>query len=516
MIDRENMSHRHSHLIIILVSVLIGMLLATLACKLPQREDSASTALAQDLGDLEKGFVGVADSTLPAVVSIRVEESGTRDVAVPPDIEEFFKRWFFWQPGPNDKQNEGGPQRRPQQHFKREGMGSGWIYSEDGYIVTNAHVVADASKVMVKLYDKKGDDKELPATVVGTDPKTELAVIKVDAGRKLPTLKLGDSDKARVGSWVMAVGAPFRFEQTVTVGVISAKGRFMGTVPYGGVGDVIQTDASINPGNSGGPLVNLRGQVIGINVAYFAPSQFAGSAGIGFAIPASSAAHVIPQLIEHKRVARGWLGVQIKDLSPNLKEYYGAKDGGALVVSVQEDAPAAKSDLQAEDVITAVNGTPTPDSWSVQKAIGNAAPGAKVELTVVRDKKERKVSVKLGQMPDKYAGLEPTAEQTPATETGALGLTVVDITKSMAEEQGLSRQSGAVVEEVAEDSPAAGELAPGDVIVKVNHQEIKSAADYKAAIERAKKEKAKFVVFQIERREGEEVRVDVVDVPTEW
>jgi len=516
MTNRDSISHRHSHLIIILLSVLIGIVLATLACKLPQRQGSGSAAVAQELADLEDGFVTVADRTLPAVVSIRVEETGTRFAPGPEDLQEFFKRWFFRRQGPEDEDGDGGqPQRQPQQ-YKQEGMGSGWIYSEDGYIVTNAHVVAGASKVMVRLYDQDGDDREFSATVVGTDPRTELAVIKVDAGRKLPTLKLGDSDRARVGSWVMAVGAPYRFEQTVTVGVISAKGRFMSTVAHGGVGDVIQTDAAINPGNSGGPLVNLRGEVIGISVAYYAPSQIAGSAGIGFAVPAGAGKQVIPQLIEHKRVARGWLGVQIKDLSPNLKEYYGAKDGGALVTSVEDDTPAAKSDLQAEDVIVAVNGARTPDSWSVQKAIGNAAPGVKVELTVVRNKKEQKVAVKLGEMPDRYAGLEPAAEETTAAKEAALGLTVVDITKSLAEQQNLPRESGVVVKDVAQNSPAARKIEPGNVIVKLNGQEIKSVADYNQAIEQAEKGKVEFVVLQIERREGERVTLDVVDIPTEW
>ncbi len=516
MMDRESSSHRHSHLIIILISVLIGILMATLACRLPQEKSGSSAALAQDLGELEDAFVKVADKTVPAVVSIKVEESGI--IPGGPDmkeIEEFFRRWFPRRDVPDRDEDEEAVPRR-QQEFRRRGMGSGWIYSEDGYIVTNAHVVVGASKVMVALHDNDADDEEVPATVVGTDPKTELAVIKVDAGRKLPTLSFGDSDRARVGSWVMAVGAPYSWEQTVTVGVVSAKGRYLPTARFGGVGDVIQTDAAINPGNSGGPLVNLRGEVIGINVAYFAPSNLAGSAGIGFAIPSNVAKRVISELIEHKKVARGWLGVTIKDLSHNLREYYGVDDGGVLVVRVEADAPAADSELQADDVVIAMEGKPTPDTWALQKAVGDTVPGATVKLTVIRDRKEMEVSVKLGEMPDKYAGrAAPEAEAEPAEEA-ALGLTVADITRSMAEKNRLSRGSGVVVNNVAGDSPALGEVRAGDVILKVNREEVKTVADYKRAIEQAEKDNAKFIVLHLERRVEDDITVDVVDVPTNW
>jgi len=316
------------------------------------------------------------------------------------------------------------------------------------------------------------------------------------------------------------VGAPYRFEQTVTVGVISAKGRILlpdpVDRPFFRLDDLIQTDAAINPGNSGGPMVNLNGEVVGISVAYFTPSAYGGNAGIGFGIPADSARQVIPQLIEHKRVARGWLGVQIKDLSTNLRQYYGAPDGGALVVTIEQDSPAADSDLQPEDVIVAVNDTPTPDGWTLSKTVANTAPGEKVTLKVVRDKQERQIEVTLRDMPARYAGLEETPAETTPAPAGALGLTVVDITASMAAQSNLTRESGAVVKQVAPDGPAYGKLSPGDVILKLNGQEVKSVADYQQAIERAKKDKAEFVVFHVERRAGEEVLADVVDVPTNW
>jgi serine protease Do len=512
MTHRETSSHRHSHLIIILVSVLIGMLITTVACNLPRQEGATTAALAQGVGDLEEAFVKVAETTLPAVVSINVEERGTMPGAPESrDLEELFRRWFPWGEPPGE-QDEDQSTPEPRQ-YRRQGMGSGWIYSDDGYIVTNAHVVAGATKVTVTLYDRDNDNREYSATVVGTDPSTELAVIKVDAGRKLPTLRLGDSDNARIGSWVMAVGAPYQLEQTVTAGVISAKGRSLATTEFRGVGDVIQTDAAINPGNSGGPLVNLRNEVVGINVAY-RPSW---NAGIGFAIPSNRALRVIPELIENKKVARGWLGVILDDeLTPNLKEYYGAEEGGALVAMVQEGSPAAASDLHDEDVIAAVDGKPIRDNWSLQKVIGDTKPGTTVRLTVIRDKKQIQVELKLGEIPERYVGRPQPTEEPARGQEELLGLTVTDITEALAEKNKLSRDSGVVITDVAPDSPAADAAEPGDVILKVNKEDVKTVADYKRAVEEAKQDKAQFVVLHLERRVNDEVIVDVADVPTNW
>ncbi|MCD6362104.1 MAG: trypsin-like peptidase domain-containing protein, partial [Armatimonadetes bacterium] len=432
----------------------------------------------------------------------------------PPDreLEEFFKRFFWYRNTPQDEDDTPpAPQR-----FRRQGMGSGWIYSEDGYIVTNAHVVDGATKITVELHDRDNDNKEYPAKLVGTDPKTELAVIKVDAGRKLPTLKLGDSDAAPVASWVMAVGAPFQLEQTVTVGVISAKSRFLpGTREYIRLGDIIQTDAAINPGNSGGPLVNLRGEVIGINVAY-RPGQFGGNAGIGFAIPANTARRVVPDLIEHKRVARGWLGVEIRDLSEHQKKFFGAENGGAWVSNITDDGPAAKSDLQVEDIIVAVDDTPIPDTWTLQRTIGATAPGTKVTLTVLRNKKEKKIEVTLGEMPDKYAGLSDETEQPAAAEKWPLGIRVGDLTPQLAQDFDLKRQKGVVVERVAGDSPAVGKLIPGMVILKVNGHEVENVKQYREQLDKAKKEGGDAVIFHIEQQTDTGTAVSLVDVDAEW
>ncbi|MFW6437543.1 MAG: trypsin-like peptidase domain-containing protein, partial [Armatimonadota bacterium] len=328
MTSREDTAHKHAHMVIILVSVLIGLVIGTIACNMPaQTTTSAEAQNGTTAGQLENEFTAVADRVLPAVVRIDVEAGGAAQAPggeapdmeqIPEQFREFFRQFpFFGDPG----EDGGGMQQMPQPQPR--GIGSGWIYSADGYIVTNAHVIADATEVRVVLHDRGDDEQEVEATVVGRDPRSDLAVLKVDVDRDLPYLTLGDSDALKVASWVMAVGAPLQLEQTVTVGVVSAKGRIIEpdpTMPYLRLGDIIQTDASINPGNSGGPLVNMRGEVVGINVAYAAPGRI-GNIGIGFAIAASTAEGIVPQLIEGREIARGWLGVRIEDLTDNLEEF---------------------------------------------------------------------------------------------------------------------------------------------------------------------------------------------------
>jgi serine protease Do len=281
----------------------------------------------------------------------------------------------------------------------RGGLGSGWVYSEDGYIVTNAHVVKDATDIRVRLYDRDGDDRQYEAKLIGTDPRTELALLKIDAGRKLPTLGVGDSHALQVGEWVMAVGSPFELDQTVTVGVVSAKGRMLGSGdPRFQMGDIIQTDASINPGNSGGPLVDLDGRVIGVNVAILSGGA-PGNVGIGFAIPAATVERVIPQLKADGKIVRGWLGITIRDLNGNLRDAYKVPDGGALVETMRGDSPAKAGGLREEDVIVGVNGEAVKDSWALQQAVANHRPGEELKLDVVRGGKHEEVRVKLGDIP---------------------------------------------------------------------------------------------------------------------
>ncbi len=518
MVKKTMFSHRHSHIIIILLSMIIGLGIAALVIYSPAtHEQITPPAAAQGLGNLEDAFVSVAAKVRPAVVNITAEHVEKRTMPqIPPQLRDFFDQfpWPFGAP-------EQGPGKKPKEiPFKSESLGSGWIYRDDGYIVTNTHVVQGGTDFQVQLFDKE-DDHKYSAKLIGKDPKTDLAILKVDVDRKLPTLSLGSSADARVGQWVMAIGTPFGLDQTVTAGIISAKGRTLpGLSKYIRLGNIIQTDAAINRGNSGGPLVNLRGEVIGINVAIFSPGMVAGNVGIGFAIPSDTARNVIPQLIEHKVVKRGWLGISLDELTPNTRDFYGV-DHGALVANIQEDSPAADSDLQVEDVITAVDGNPVKDTWELQQAIGNSPPGTTVELIVVRNKKERTVKVTLGEMPAKYAGLEQPEEATQeplgtASASTALGVTVRRLTaqdKGQFDDRDLA---GVMVTNVSAQGPAAGTLAPGDVISKVNQTPVKSLADWENALEQARKSGKSYVVLYMVRKVDGEILHSIVDINVEW
>lgn len=508
----NSFQQRHSHLIIILLSVIVGAVLTALVLSQTQKPPLlVEPAMAQRSGGSPQ-FESVAEKVLPAVVYISSDiqqPEDPRQKEMRKQMEEFFRQLppNFRQQMPQGNDGESGPRARP-------AAGSGWIYSEDGYIVTNSHVVRGASKVTVQLHDRDGDKKEYPAKIVGTDPRTELAVIKVDAGRKLPTLPLGDSDQAKIASWVMAVGSPFQLQQTVTVGVISARGRIIsGESQYFRLGDLIQTDASINPGNSGGPLVNTDGEVVGINVAIASPgaTMVPVNIGIGFAIPSNAAKTIVPQLIQQGKVARGWLGVTIKDLNDNLRTHFGVAEGGVLVTQVNENAPASKV-LQPNDVVLSVDGKPVRETWDLQSAVANTAPGTKVSMEIVRAKQKMTLQVELGQMPAQYAGLD---EEKPAAEEVAGNgppLTVRDITPELARETKLPRDKGVVITAVGPE--LQDRLLQGDVIVRVNEKAIGNVGDYKAAIEAARKANDEFVVFSIERLDDEGRKMtDVVDVP---
>lgn len=527
MLDREHAAHRHSHIIMILLSVVVGLIVATLACRAPER--TTTPVLAQNAADLESAFTGVAEKVLPAVVRINVE--ATQEVpggleGLPEGFREFFRQ-FPWFNFPEEEGEDGGTPRQ----FRREGLGSGWIYSADGYIVTNAHVVQDATKVTVALHDREGDRRQYPAKVVGTDPRTDLAVVKVDAGRELPFLTLGDSTHLKVASWVMAVGAPFELEQTVTVGVVSAKGRLIEpdpSAPYLRLGDIIQTDASINPGNSGGPLVNLRGEVVGINVAYAAPMAV-GNIGIGFAIPAETAKRIVPLLIEGKRIARGWLGVGIEDLNENLRRFYGV-EYGVRIASIDADGPAAKSDLQVDDIVIAVGDTPVRETWDLQQAVAGHEPGSKVTLTVVRNKQKRTIEVTLGEMPARYAGRpEPeTPAPTAEEESWPLGIAVMpisDLTPEIGQQlgikaghgrvEGVPADTGVVVRSVEPGTAAAEKIVPGDVIVRVNGNDVADIAQYRAQMKAALASDQPFVVLHVYRVVEGSALLRAVDIEKE-
>ncbi len=504
---RTRADSRCGRVAIILLSMLAGAALtfALLSGYAPVATMQPAHAQAGMAAD--RTFVTIASQAKPAVVSIIARSvSQAARLEMPEELRRFFGDPFFRRFGP---QMPDGGQGAPHMQ-SRQALGSGWIYSEDGYIVTNSHVVKGATDIRVKLYDRPDDDREYRATVVGDDPRTELALLKIDAGRKLPTLPVGDSSALEVGEWVMAIGSPFQLEQTVTVGVVSAKGRMLdGPDQPFRMGDIIQTDASINPGNSGGPLVNTRGEVVGVNVAILSPGQ-AGNIGIGFAIAADTVKQIVPTLQTNGYVHRGWLGVAIRDLNDNLRQAYNAPEGGVLIEQITPDGPAGRSDLQAEDVVTSVDGQPVKDTWALQKAIAGHRPGEKVALGIIRDGKPLQVEVTLGETPAQYAGVEPPGEtEAPKADT-VLGLSLAPITPEVAQAHGLAAGSGVYVQSVAPDSNAWERgIRPGDVIIKVNRTEVKSVEDVTSAVAAAKQAGEGFVVVRVQRT-GPDGRSQVV------
>jgi serine protease Do len=369
-------------------------------------------------------------------------------------FEEFFERFF------------GG--ENPQREFRRRSLGSGFIISREGYIVTNNHVVENASDIKVSLSDKE----EFDAKVIGRDPKTDVALIKIEAKKDLSTVALGDSSKLRVGEWVMAIGNPFGLGHTVTTGIVSAKGRIIGAGPYD---DFVQTDASINPGNSGGPLFNMNGEVVGINTAIVASGQ-----GIGFAIPINVAKDMLVSLREKGRVVRGWLGVQVQRITPDLAKSFGLdRERGALVADVMPDTPAAKAGIERGDIIVEFNGRKIDEMNDLPRAVANTPPDTDVPMKILRKGQEKVVQVKVAELKEeRVAASGGTLEEN-------LGMTVQELTPEIARSLGVSESKGLVVTNVDDGTPAdeAG-LRRGDVIVEVNQKKIENIRDYRAALGR--------------------------------
>ncbi len=388
-------------------------------------------------------------------------------------FDEFFKKFF-----------EGMPEKR-----KTNSLGSGFIISKDGFIVTNHHVVAKADEIEVTL---RGSEESYPAEVVGSDPETDLALLNIDVQRDLPVLNFGDSDKLEPGEWVVAIGNPFGLDHTVTAGIISAKGRVIGAGAYD---NFLQTDASINPGNSGGPLLNLDGEVVGINTAIVASGQ-----GIGFAIPSNMAKEVIAQLKEYKKVRRGWLGVTIQDVDENTAKALGLSEPrGALVASVEPGDPAAQAGIQVGDVIIAVNGESIDDARDLTRTIGRMTPGDKIELTVWRESKVKELEVQLGERSMHMAQREEAEEG--ADLAGTLGMQLKPVTEREAQALGLDAAQGLVVTEVEPGTPAAkAELRPGDVILKANGKTVQQVSDLESIVQSAKQ---KGVVLLLIKRKGQ-------------
>ena len=429
-------------------------------------------------------FSELARQAQPGVVNIRTVktvEGGGR----------VFRHFFgnpFERKNPFDDFGPFSDDRGPD--FKQRSLGSGFIIDREGHIVTNNHVIEGADEIKVRL----SNEKEYDAEIVGRDPNTDLALIKIKGAADLVPLKMGDSDQITVGSWVVAMGSPFGLEQTVTAGIVSAKGRVIGNGPYD---DFIQTDASINPGNSGGPLLNMNGEVVGINTAIVAQGQ-----GIGFAIPVNLARGIIRQLEESGSVTRGWLGVGIQDLTPELAEYYGIKDKkGVLVAKVFEGDPADKAGIKANDIIIAVDGKPVSTSRDLTGTIANIPVGKNTPITILRDGKEKTVKVKIAKRDDS----EQQARREPE-QNDQLGIQIAEMTPEMAKRFGHSEtEKGVLVVGVESGSKAAESgLRQGDLVKEVNRKPVTAVSELRAELKKndkiqllVKRPNAGFIVIKI-------------------
>ncbi|HXS83101.1 MAG TPA: Do family serine endopeptidase [Methylomirabilota bacterium] len=441
----------------------------------PSRASDVALAAVSNSAPLpESPFVSVVDRALPAVVFIDV----TKKVGGDGDGSDEFMRRFFGQPMPRQ-------QRVPS-------SGSGFIIDDQGRILTNNHVVRDAESIKVTL----NDGRTFKATTVGTDPATDVAVIKIE-GSKLPVLPLGDSDRLRIGDWAIAIGNPLGdLRGSVTVGIVSAQGRsnlniFGGTPDYQ---DFIQTDASINFGNSGGPLCNIRGEAIGINTAINTSGQ-----GIGFAIPINLAKHVAEQLVAHGTVKRAMMGVTLANMTPEIAEGFGlGNQQGVIIQSIVEDSPAEKAGLKRNDVIVEMNGTPVTDRDKFRLKIADTPSGTKVRIGVLRDGKRVYADVVLTDKDDLIANNNLKVQGNP--DTDEIGMSVRDMTPS--ERTELKLDAGVKVTDVADGSEAEDkDIQPGDVIEEVNRQSVKDAADFRAQVAKVRKA-GKPVVLIVNRNGG--------------
>ncbi|ABA90318.1 periplasmic trypsin-like serine protease DegP [Syntrophotalea carbinolica DSM 2380] len=409
-------------------------------------------------------FADLAVHLKPSVVNISTSKTVRSQRPVFPGqpspydefFEDFFDRFFRGQPMPR----------------KERSLGSGFIISADGYILTNDHVVDGADVIKVRL----ADGREFSGTVQGLDPKLDLALVKIDVGQEqLPVAELGDSEKLRVGEWVMAIGNPFGLEQTVTVGIVSAKGRVIGAGPYD---DFIQTDASINPGNSGGPLFNESGQVIGINTAIVAGGQ-----GIGFAIPVNAAKSIIPQLRDTGHVVRGWIGVTVQEVTQELAESFGLKKArGALVTDVQKDSPAEKAGLLRGDILLALNGKELKTLGDLPKMVASLPVGKKAKLTLFREGRDKTVHITIGTQDKAQSSSKATKPAKVENAEKALGLSVLDITPEVASRYRLSVEQGVLVTAVEPDGPASEKIRAGDVLLEINGKAVVSTSQLRTLL----------------------------------
>ena len=429
----------------------------------PHNPQAASASTISETPMVPANFSDLAEKVRPGVVNIQV-------------VKKVKNVDFGFRGNPFGEQNpfgdffgpfsEGNP---PSGEYKQQGVGSGFVINQDGYILTNNHVVEDADQIKVKLTN----GKEYEGKVVGRDPKTDLALVKIERASDLHPLKLGNSEDLKVGSWVVAIGSPFGLEQTVTAGIVSAKGRVIGSGPYD---NFIQTDASINPGNSGGPLVNMRGEVVGINTAIIPNGQ-----GIGFAIPINTAKEIVPQLEEKGHVTRGWLGVSIQEVTPGLAKSFDLKEKqGALVAQVVSGGPAEKAGIEQGDVILGFDGKEIAESKDLPRIVASTPVGKTVTVKLLRNGKVVDRQVKVGEMEEKVdISKLPSSHKT-------LGIAVQNLTPEIAKELGVKKDTGIVVTQVEPGSPAADAgIQTGDVIQQVNRKPVKNVEDFVQKVEKA-------------------------------
>lgn len=462
----------------LIVTALVGFLSGIAPMAMAATDDSKVVMVPNNFSKLAK-------DAKPSVVNIRTVTTVKGGGRV--------FRHFFGNPF-NDRKNPfeefWGPhmEDQPQRDYKQRSLGSGFIIDKEGYIVTNNHVVENADQIKVKL----ADEREFDAELVGRDPKTDIALIKISAKTDLEPIHMGNSDELMVGNWVVAIGSPFGLEQTVTAGIVSAKGRIIGFGPYE---DFIQTDASINPGNSGGPLINMKGDVVGINTAIVASGQ-----GIGFAIPMNMAKDIINQLKSSGEVTRGWLGVGIQDLSDELKKYYGVENnGGVLITQVFEGDPADKGGIEPNDIIIEIDGKSVKSARELSGIIANTRVGKKTTIKLLRDGKTKSVQVELAKRDDDAL----MAKGPQSEKSDDLGVQLMDVTEETANRFGLEAdERGVLVVSIKAGSKAeeAG-IRRGDLIKEVNHKRITSVRDYTKRIKKI--DEGDEVQFLIRRaREG--------------
>jgi serine protease Do len=427
-------------------------------------------------------FADLAARVTPAVVRVTVSArlDAVRGAAeLPPELrgtpfEEFFRRFGGGEPGPRFAP----PPRRAM------GQGSGFIIDPDGYVVTNNHVVGNADKVTVEL----ADGRKLDARVIGADPQTDIALLKIEAGGALPHVAFGDSDGLRVGEWVLAMGNPFGLGGSATAGIVSARGRQIGAGPYD---DFIQTDAPINPGNSGGPLFAANGAVVGVNTAIFSPSG--GNIGIGFAVPSNLAQRIVQDLRDDGKVERGWLGVMLQPLDAELAQALGVKDAkGALIGAVEPGSPAARSGLRAGDVVVAAADRPVEDPRDLANAVAMAKPGSTVPMTIARDGQRTEQQVQIGEPPNQRVAAR--GGRGSAQDEGALGLALALRRGGQGGVEIVSVEPGSVAEERG--------LRPGDVILRAGDRAVSAPRDVAGAISAAREAGRPAIALQIERGEG--------------